>query len=57
MLHLEVLEGASRETEMQRREFVTFEDELPAEVAFAPTGPRERGTYCTDVKHETTDDN
>lgn len=57
MLHLEMLERADREAEMQRRDFVTFDDELPAEVAFSPVGARERGTSCTDVRHETTDDN
>jgi hypothetical protein len=39
------------------REFVTFEDELPAEVAMSPDGPLERVTRFTDVKTETTDDN
>jgi hypothetical protein len=57
MLHLEMIEEPNRDAETQLRDFVTFEDELPAEVAFGPTGARERGTYCTDVKHETTDDN
>lgn len=57
MLHLEMLERADRKAEMQRRDFITFDDELPAEVAFGPVGARERGTYTTDVKHETTDDN
>jgi hypothetical protein len=57
MLYLEMLEEPNRDAEAQLRDFVTFEDELPAEVAFSPTGARERGTSCTDVKHETTDDN
>jgi hypothetical protein len=41
----------------QDRDFITFEDELPAEVLMSSTGPLERATYCTDVKQETTDDN
>jgi len=57
VLHLEMLERSDRKAEMQRRDFVTFDDELPAEVAFGLVGARERGTYTTDVKHETTDDN
>ena len=39
------------------RDFVTFEDELPAEVAQSPDGPLERVTRSTDVNTETTDDN
>lgn len=42
---------------MQDRDFITIEDELPAEVALRPDGPLDRGTRLTDVNHETTDDN
>lgn len=40
-----------------QRDFVTFEDELPAEVSVTSAGASERATSVTDVKHETTDDN
>lgn len=40
----------------QHRDFITCEEELPAAVVVAPGGITERGTLCTEVKYETTDD-
>jgi hypothetical protein len=57
MLHLKMIEEPSQNSETQPRDFLTFDDELPAAVVFGPIGAKERGTHCTDVKHETTDDN
>lgn len=39
------------------RDYITCEDELPAAVIVTTNGVFARGTRCTDVKHETTDDN
>jgi hypothetical protein len=57
MLHLKMIEVPNQNSETQPLDFLTFNDELPAAVVFGPTGAKERGTYCTAVKHETTDDN
>jgi hypothetical protein len=57
MLYREIIKEPRRDVESHLRDFITFEDELPAVVLLDPAGPRERATSCTDVKHETTDDN
>lgn len=40
-----------------QHDFITFEDELPAEISVTSAGASEHATSLTDVKHETTDDN
>lgn len=35
------------------RDFITLEEELPAQVRFDGDTAIDRGTRCTDVKHET----
>lgn len=56
MLYRKALTLANKDVATQR-DFITFEDETPSEVALGPAGARERGTYQTEVKQETTDDN
>lgn len=56
MRHLNVV-PVKDSSPMQQRDFVTLEDERPAEISITPAGALEHTTSFTDVKHETTDDN
>lgn len=47
----------ARTDSSDRCDFVTSEEELPAEVSLGVEGPFDSATRITDVKHETTDDN
>jgi hypothetical protein len=57
MRHLEMIQSQNPDERAPIRDFLTFEDELPAEIVLGPAGARESATSFTEVKHETTDDN
>jgi hypothetical protein len=57
MINFDLIPARELTLTTEERDFLTCEDELPAEVVVFANGAIERGTRITDVKHETTDDN